>query len=85
MHPDDLELGPVLRLDNDDRAPIAPIAGAIRPPVRRRPGVRVRDPLAPGPLGQDDLGRDDVGQDDLTPGPVAPGKLRAGEDLGAGG
>jgi hypothetical protein len=85
MHSDDLELGPVLRLDSDDRAPIAPIASAIRPPARRRPGVYVRDPLAPGTLGRDDLGPDDLGQDDPTPGLLAPDRLGADEDLGAGG
>ena len=79
MHPDDLELGPVLRLDNDDRAPIAPVAGAIGPPVGRRLGVDDRDPLAPGPLGRDDLGRHDP-----APGTVAPDQLGADEDLGAG-
>ena len=81
LNHDDLELGPVLRLGKDDRAPIAPVAGEIRPPVGRRRGVHGRDRLGEGSLGRDRLGPDGRRRDGRSPGHLVPDHFGADEDL----
>jgi hypothetical protein len=70
----------MLRLGKDDRAPIAPIAGRIRLPVRRHPGVHLRDPVGRCPIGADDIGLGDLGA-----GPRVGDRLGADVGLAADG